>query len=129
MIFYNKYTGHIEQNIRISPKSCEKMVNTYEYLECMEGTLDDVNKYRVNVSVTPHTIEIKPAPTINIPEYCRQWRKPHLKFTDWTQMPDSPLSDAQKTQWATYRQALRDMPSTNADCDCVEDIIYPTKPS
>ncbi len=32
-----------------------------------------------------------------------------LANTDWTQMPDSPLTTEQKAAWATYRQALRDV--------------------
>jgi hypothetical protein len=34
-----------------------------------------------------------------------------LAESDWTQMPDSPLTDDQRAAWATYRQALRDAPA------------------
>jgi hypothetical protein len=34
-----------------------------------------------------------------------------LMESDWTQLPTSPLSDAKKAEWETYRQALRDFPS------------------
>ena len=34
---------------------------------------------------------------------------------DWTQMPDSPLSDDAKAIWVTYRQELRDLPAAQAD--------------
>lgn len=37
-----------------------------------------------------------------------------LSRSDWTQLPDSPLTEAKRTQWATYRQALRDILETNA---------------
>ena len=37
-------------------------------------------------------------------------RQIRLKASDWTQLPDSPLSEAKKAEWATYRQALRDVP-------------------
>lgn len=47
-----------------------------------------------------------------------------LSECDWTQIPDSPLTDAQKQAWATYRQALRDLPST-VD---INNIVYPEKP-
>ena len=39
-------------------------------------------------------------------------RNGKLKDSDWTQLPDSPLSDSKKAEWATYRQALRDIPNT-----------------
>ena len=35
-----------------------------------------------------------------------------LANSDWTQMPDSPLTDEQRKAWATYRQQLRDAPDT-----------------
>ena len=35
-----------------------------------------------------------------------------LVESDWTQMPDSPLTDAQKKVWKDYRQELRDLPET-----------------
>lgn len=34
-----------------------------------------------------------------------------LTLCDWTQAADSPLSQDQRAAWATYRQALRDLPS------------------
>lgn len=42
----------------------------------------------------------------------RYQRDAFLASCDWTQLPDCQLSDADKTAWATYRQALRDFPST-----------------
>ena len=43
---------------------------------------------------------------------------------------DSPLSDADKATWATYRQALRDLPA-NIDYSTLtksEDITWPLLP-
>ena len=39
--------------------------------------------------------------------------------SDWTQLPTSPLSDAKKTEWEVYRQALRDLPDNIS-----EDLTY-----
>ena len=39
----------------------------------------------------------------------RRMRNNELTATDWTQMPDSPLTTAKKAEWAVYRQALRDI--------------------
>ncbi len=41
----------------------------------------------------------------------RAMRAMFLRSSDWTQMPDSPLSDEQRAAWAVYRQALRDAPA------------------
>lgn len=40
---------------------------------------------------------------------CRYWRDKLLAASDWAMMPDAPTD---KTAWATYRQQLRDFPST-----------------
>ena len=45
-------------------------------------------------------------------EELRQKRDLRLAGSDWTQMADSPLSNSKKAEWATYRQALRDLPNT-----------------
>lgn len=45
------------------------------------------------------------------PEVVLAKRSALLSASDWTQMPDSPLTAAKKTAWATYRQALRDLTS------------------
>lgn len=61
----------------------------------------------------------------------RSARTRELSNTDWTQVPDSPLSDSKKAEWATYRQALRDLPS-NYTYDSNKVLIqeyFPTKPS
>lgn len=44
--------------------------------------------------------------------YLRHVRDLLMGCTDWTQAVDSPLSETQRAAWATYRQALRDLPST-----------------
>ena len=61
----------------------------------------------------------------------RSARTKELSRTDWTQVSDSPLSDSKKAEWATYRQALRDLPS-NYTYDSNKVLIqeyFPTKPS
>lgn len=39
----------------------------------------------------------------------REERDKLLTESDWTQLPDSPLSSSKKTEWQTYRQELRDI--------------------
>ena len=51
-----------------------------------------------------------------------------LSDSDWTQMPDSPLTDEAKTSWATYRTALRDL-TTHANWPNLTDADWPTQPS
>jgi hypothetical protein len=44
----------------------------------------------------------------------RKYRDELLAASDWTQMPDSPLSEEKKAEWAEYRQALRDITADEA---------------
>jgi len=49
-----------------------------------------------------------------------------LSMSDWTQSADSPLTDAKKQEWSTYRQSLRDLPSNTTD---PANPTWPTQPS
>jgi len=56
----------------------------------------------------------------------RSDRDTRLYACDWTQLPDSPLSDADKALWSTYRQSLRDIPANQGD---PQAIVWPSDPS
>ena len=47
----------------------------------------------------------------DLKEQVRKWRNALLAGSDWTQLPDSPLSEEAKERERVYRQALRDLPS------------------
>jgi len=68
----------------------------------------------------------------------KNYRNIMLTQSDWTQGNDSPLSSSKKTEWATYRQSLRDIPATiaadsnltaKAMADDFTHSSWPTKPS
>ena len=48
-----------------------------------------------------------------------------LTQTDWTQLPDSPFSTEKKTEWATYRQQLRDITKQSVN---PEQVVWPSQP-
>ena len=56
-------------------------------------------------------------------ENARTERNQKLASSDWTQIADS---SADATAWATYRTALRDLPSTDG---WPHNITWPTEPS
>jgi hypothetical protein len=56
----------------------------------------------------------------------RNQRDDKLLLCDWTQGNDTPLSSSKKTEWATYRQALRDLPSNTSD---PKNPTWPSEPS
>jgi len=51
-------------------------------------------------------------------DQARSERSRRLRDTDWTQMPDAPLTSAQRAAMAAYRQALRDLPELPGFPDC-----------
>jgi len=53
----------------------------------------------------------------------RYWRDAELARTDWTQVADAPVD---QSAWAIYRQALRDLPTSNTD---PRQIELPTAPN
>lgn len=52
-----------------------------------------------------------------------------LGMSDWTQNADSPLTDAKKAEWVTYRQSLRNFPAVNASATDYDALVWPTQPS
>ena len=82
------------------------------YTKFKKVTLDDAGKAGVDSS----TATIK-----------RVERDQLLKESDWTQTVDkSGLTDSKVTEWATYRQSLRDLPTASG---WPHTHTLPTKPS
>jgi len=55
----------------------------------------------------------------------RKERNQLLGESDYLILADAPIDETQKQEWATYRQALRDIPQ---DYDSPDEVVYPTKP-
>ena len=56
----------------------------------------------------------------------REERASKLAASDWTVLTDSPLTTAKKTEWKTYRQALRDITSAEG---FPHNVTWPSEPS
>ena len=59
-------------------------------------------------------------------ERLRKHRNRYLVACDWTQVPDSPLSETKRNEWATYRQQLRDI---TTGWTPAEQVTLPDPPS
>jgi hypothetical protein len=55
----------------------------------------------------------------------RLTRTAALAASDWTQIPDSPLDSTEGAAWASYRQALRDLPANTVN---PTDVVWPPPP-
>ena len=67
-------------------------------------------------------------------KHFKRVRNAKLAQSDWTQVPDSPLSDSKKAEWKTYRQTLRDLPTKVTpkflpNSPRIDESDFPTKPS
>lgn len=58
-------------------------------------------------------------------ERLRGERNFKLMNSDWSQLPDVPLTTTKKTAWTNYRQALRDLPENTED---PKNVTWPSQP-
>ena len=127
-IVYNETSGKISFHQYIGTQGqVEKLCSVNPGLTYMPGKCHE-RHCKVDVSTTPHTVlhnqDLIPAIAL-----IRQRRNLMMKASDWTQGADSPLSDSQKAEWQTYRQSLRDIPSSYADETDMNNVIWPSEPS
>ena len=95
----------------------------------MEGVANDASKI-----IQDGKIVEKPAPSDTLKNDAailelRLRRDLILASTDWTQLPDSPLSDSAKNEWQEYREKLRNLPSENQDILDIDDVSFPAPPA
>ena len=122
MIYYTKYktdTGEITStgvtNVALNNISLESGESV------IEGNYN-VQEYKIiGGEAVAQTVSIWPG--------VRELRDNLLSQSDWTQLSDSPLTDSKKTEWATYRQTLRDIPSSQSSVTDKSNITWPTEPS
>jgi len=123
-IIYDSVTGKIYSCRNIPEHMLNKNLSKQPNLAYINGYVDIKDK-KIDLS-TLTVVDDTPATDWN--EYLRQRRTIKLKFCDWTQVPDSPLSSTKKAEWQTYRQALRDLPATLGNVSSESDIVWPTPP-
>lgn len=133
---YNTATGRIESVVSCPPEMVSLQFDSATH-SALEGSFDD-NSYYVEAGV-PVPMPPKPSPHHVFDYTTKQWFDPRtpetewplvraerdrrLLASDWTQLPDVPLST--KEAWASYRQALRDI-TLQAD---PFNIVWPTPPA
>lgn len=83
------------------------------------------------LEVVNGSVVAKSQSDIDAANITEEWRKLRitrddlLSASDWTQSPDSPLTDAKKAEWRTYRQALRDITNTSDPAN----VTWPSQPT
>lgn len=113
---YDIATGLIKQVASINPAALDRVLEDGE--AAYEGEVD-TSVYDKIIDGVPTTSEVVFDPHVS----ARIIRSLKLEASDWTQVPDSPLTEAQREAWRTYRQALRDLPSIVGDCTSEDEVI------
>ena len=121
---YNNQTGEIVRVMRMSDEMLAANLVNNPTWSSIDAETANYRQKRVDLD-TLQIVDL--VISHDIADYIRSKRANLLRNSDWTQMADSPLSDAQKTAWATYRQALRDMPDTQL-VNTIDEIVWPIEP-
>ncbi|EQB09673.1 tail fiber assembly protein [Novosphingobium lindaniclasticum] len=74
----------------------------------------------------PIAVPPPPPPADQLARQLRTKRDKLLAASDFTQVPDSPFTAAEREEWRLYRQALRDLPETTLDPSAV---AWPNAPA
>ena len=118
---YQKSDGNICRNL-VLQNADEVLLNIGDGEAWIEGRFDP-ELYHVIGGVAA----LKPVDTVAEYEKAsaqlRSARNEKLSACDWTQAADSPVD---RVAWATYRQALRDLPSNTVD---PLNPVWPTPPT
>lgn len=117
---YNLSTGIIHTQGQSSVENINDIVLN-EGDGILEGEHDRATQKIVDGAVVSYTPDIW--------KKVRRNRNLLLTESDWTQVADSPLTNSKKAEWVTYRQTLRDLPSTQSSVTDIDNITWPTEPS
>jgi len=98
-------------------------VENYVARDMFQDTTED----GVTTTKAEHEAAYQAGLDAKVAEGHRATRNKLLADSDWTQMNDSPLSNEDKTAWATYRQELRDLSDLDAWPN-LDDDDWPVAP-
>ena len=122
---YSKTTGKIEISRTMSASILAQMLAKNTDIAYLDVYTDDIQNKKINLDTLAIEDDV---PAFDFDGYLRTYRNNAWMASDWTQGVDSPWSDSKKTEWQTYRQALRDLPSTHATLTDINNLVMPTKP-
>lgn len=111
--------GYVVYFIEATVEQPDLVLIDYEVTPCPE------NGYKFNVNTktwdAPTQQEEYASAVINV-----QTQRVELLYqSDWTQIPNNPLTAEQQAAWATYRQELRDIPGQSG---YPLNVVWPIAP-
>lgn len=122
-IIYDQGTGKVIKTLSVPDLDCLA-------LNVQEGQDYIINDWSGDLSLATVVDGevIEGSPTNQTESIARGMRDSLLASSDWTQIPDSPLTETKKAEWQVYRQQLRDL-FNDFTYTNIEDVVWPTKPS
>jgi len=123
-IVYKSTSGQITNVKRFTDAQLTQFLDRNAGLSSITGFVEDPENWLVvDGALVDNSIPV------DYTEWMRRRRDLLLTGSDWTQGADSPLSDAKKAEWQTYRQALRDLPASfSGAITSKDDVTWPTRP-
>jgi glucose dehydrogenase len=124
-------------NAVIYDTSTGKVVSklTVPDLDCLALNIQDSQDYIISdwsgdlsLATVVDGEVVEGSPTNQTESIARGMRDSLLSSSDWTQIPDSPLTETKKAEWQVYRQELRDL-FNDFTYTNIEDVVWPTQPS
>ena len=116
LVFWNK---EFDKDVSEAPNPPRQVV---------EFEMDDDEYFAVTSG--PHTYSESAGKLVAdetvIASNVRAQRSALLKDSDWTQLADCPLDESELSEWAAYRQALRDITDQPG---FPMEVVWPTPPA
>jgi len=124
-LIYNTETGIIKSAIKSSNFPSNDIPDGFSCLQSEESFQGKMVDTKTN-NLIASDAEL-PFP-LTLAGKLRTIRGGILIGSDWTQFPDSPLTTEKKAEWATYRQALRDIPAQYPNILSLDEVTWPLAP-
>ena len=125
-LIYNTETGIIKSAIKSSNFPSNDIPDGFSCLQSEESFQGKMVDTKTNNLIA---LDAELPFPLTLAGKLRTIRGGILIGSDWTQFPDSPLTTEKKAEWATYRQALRDIPAQYPNILSLDEVTWPLAPS
>jgi hypothetical protein len=138
MIYIYQQNGKIVAYYQSDDIDAAEKIYGNNYLYLQSDLLVDINNYKIadgQLSALPNQPGIYYVydydsnvwiDSFNYSYAVIEQRNKLLYESDWTQIPNNPLTQEVQQEWAVYRQALRDITTQSG---YPKDVIWPTPPA
>ena len=125
-MFYSKSTGGFYDPAIHTAIPADAVEITESYHADLLAAQSAGKRIEPDVNGYPIAVDPPPPTDAELATAIRAERDTRITSSDWTQLPDVPLTAAQKSDWAAYRQALRDV---TAQPTFPQSVTWPVPPA